>query len=208
MFRKQLRVLFKPNNFFERRLCPLYFTLIAKIKLTFANAIYSSGFWADGKIVVSNNGEHIKIGTNVRFRSRYASNLIGMSFPITLQTIGTGKIEIGNDCGLSSTIISSRESITIGNHVIIGADSRILDHDFHSINYLDRRIGKVDRANSKSSKVIIEDDVFIGAGSIILKGVKVGARSIIGAGSVVSIKEIPPDSVVAGNPAKIIRDNK
>jgi acetyltransferase-like isoleucine patch superfamily enzyme len=52
---------------------------------------------------------------------------------------------------------------------------------------------------------MIEDDVFVGANAIILKGVHVGARSVIGAGAVVTLREIPPDSVVAGNPAGIVR---
>lgn len=157
------------------------------------------------KNCINNNGKHIKIGKNTRFPSRFAPNLIGMTFPITLQTIGNGKIEIGDECGFSSTIISSKTLIKIGNNVLIGANTRILDHDFHSMNFRDRRIGEVDRKNAKTSKVIIEDDVFIGVASIILKGVTIGARSIIAAGSVVSLKEIPPDSLVAGNPAKIVK---
>lgn len=128
-----------------------------------------------------------------------------MSFPISLQTIGKGQIKNGYDYGFSSIILSSKESITIGNNVFIGADSHILDHDFHSMDYQDRRVGQVDRKNAKMAKVIIEDDVLIGVASIILKGVTIGARSIIADGSVVSIKDIPPDSLVAGNPAKIVK---
>lgn len=62
--------------------------------------------------------------------------------------------------------------------------------------------------NIKSAPITIEDDVWIGAHCIILKGVTIGARSIIGAGSVVT-KSIPPDCIAAGNPCKIIsRMNK
>ena len=67
-----------------------------------------------------------------------------------------------------------------------------------------RRNTYEDRKFVKTNNVIIGDDVFIGTNSIILKGVRIGPRSIIGAGSVVSLKEIPPDSLVAGNPAKIL----
>jgi len=51
----------------------------------------------------------------------------------------------------------------------------------------------------------IGDDILVGANAIILKGVAIGDRSVIGAGAVVSLKHIPPDSLVGGNPAQIIR---
>ena len=88
----------------------------------------------------------------------------------------------------------------------IGGNVRIYDHDFHAVNYLARRDSQLDMTQCKSAPVVIGDDVFIGANSIILKGVTIGDRSIIGAGSVVSLKEIPPDSLVAGNPARILRN--
>ena len=59
----------------------------------------------------------------------------------------------------------------------------------------------------KSAPIVIEDDVWVGAHSIILKGVTIGARSIIGAGSVVT-KNIPPDCVAAGNPCRVIKSLK
>ena len=59
---------------------------------------------------------------------------------------------------------------------------------------------------TKTSPIVIEDDVFIGANSIICKGVHIGARSIIAAGSVV-VKDIPRDEVWGGNPARFIRKN-
>ena len=195
----------KINHGITRKVYPLLFTSIAKLKLISIKALYGKRLWVDGKIVLSNNKKSIVIGDNVRFRSRYNSNLVGMSFPITLHTLKNGKIEIGNGSGFSSVIISSRSHVKIGNNVTVGGDVRIYDHDFHSVDFEKRRNGAEDRKNVKSAKVVIEDDVFIGATSIILKGVKIGARSIIGAGSIVSINEIPPDSLVGGNPAKIIK---
>jgi len=59
-------------------------------------------------------------------------------------------------------------------------------------------------ANRIDKEIIIDDDVLVGANTIILKGVHIGARSVIGAGSVVT-KDIPEDSIVAGNPAKVIK---
>lgn len=58
--------------------------------------------------------------------------------------------------------------------------------------------------NCKSKPIVIEDDVLIGTGSYILKGVHIGARTVIGAGSVVT-KDIPADCIAAGNPCKVIK---
>ena len=112
------------------------------------------------------------------------------------------KISIGNNTGISGAVIHARNSIQIGNYVSIGANVKIFDHDFHSHDYLERR---VDLQNNIITKpIIIEDDVWIGANSIILKGVKIGRASIIGAGSVVT-RDIPPFTIWAGNPAKFIK---
>lgn len=80
----------------------------------------------------------------------------------------------------------------------------MLDSDAHSLNYLDRRDGLKDMANRVDKEIVIDDDVLIGMNTIILKGVHIGARSIIGAGSVVA-KDIPCDCVAAGNPARVIK---
>lgn len=78
----------------------------------------------------------------------------------------------------------------------------MLDTDSHSLNYLLRRDANTDVPNTKP--IIIEDDVLIGARSIVLKGITIGARSIIGAGSIVT-KSIPSDCIAAGNPCKVIK---
>lgn len=83
----------------------------------------------------------------------------------------------------------------------IGGNVRIFDHDFHSLHYLHQRNAAIDFKNVKIAEIIIEDDVFIGTNVLILKGVHIGARSIIAAGSVVTLKNIPNDTLVAGNPA-------
>ena len=118
-------------------------------------------------------------------------------------------ITIGNYVGMSSPCIWVKERLTIGNHVNIGGNCMILDTDVHQLNYLARRGEKsadsIDLATTiQSAPVIIEDDVWIGANCQILKGVTIGARSVIGAGSVVT-KSIPSDSIAAGNPCKVIK---
>ncbi|MGD0651920.1 MAG: DapH/DapD/GlmU-related protein [Verrucomicrobiia bacterium] len=62
-----------------------------------------------------------------------------------------------------------------------------------------------DVAACKTAPIVVGDDVLIGVNAIILKGVTIGDRSIIGAGAVVTLKDILPDSVVAGNPARVVR---
>lgn len=103
---------------------------------------------------------------------------------------------------MSSVVLWAHESITIGNHVKIGGNCILIDTDSHNMDYLVRRGQYTDWGVSKP--IVIEDDVFIGVNCIILKGVTIGARSIIAAGSVVT-KSIPADCVAGGNPAKVIK---
>lgn len=111
---------------------------------------------------------------------------------------------IGNNVGISGATIWCREKIEIGNNVKIGACCTILDNDCHSIDYRKRRKNESDYIDTNHRAVKIDDDVLIGANSIILKGTHIGARSIIGAGSVVA-GNIPSDCVAAGNPCKVIK---
>lgn len=113
-------------------------------------------------------------------------------------------LHIGNDTFIGHmTRMTIAASVSIGKHVYLGATCMILDNDGHPINHLDRR-NKRPVEKDKIQPVVIEDDVWIGNGVIILKGVTIGARSIIAARSVVT-KSIPPDSVAGGNPCRILR---
>lgn len=86
-----------------------------------------------------------------------------------------------------------------------------MDTDAHSLDYLIRRSHdltpdgySVDGVSATTVPIVIEDDVLIGTRCIILKGVTIGARSVIGSGSVVT-KSIPPDSIAVGNPCTVIK---
>ena len=123
-----------------------------------------------------------------------------------------GEIIIGNNCSLSegSRIVSSNK-IIIGNRVMIAHNVNILDNISHPINALDRHrdfmehysIG-MQTHDLKSQEIVIEDDVWIGFNSTIMKGVKIGRGSIIGANSVVT-KDVAPWTVNVGNPLRLVR---
>lgn len=112
-------------------------------------------------------------------------------------------IKIGNHVGISSSCLWAKKEIVIGDYVNIGSDSLIMDSDGHSLNW-EIRSTKSDGINVKTDKIIISDNVLVGARSIILKGVTIGKRTIIGAGSVVT-HSIPNDCIAAGNPCVVIR---
>lgn len=155
----------------------------------------------NGRMFITNNGK-IKIGSRVKINSSLSSNPIGGDTKTVLFADKGAKIEIGDFTGMSNCAIVSKVSVTIGSNVRIGGSTKIYDTDFHSLN-LELRISKFDN-DINSKPIIIEDGVFIGGHSIILKGVTIGERSVIGAGSVVT-KNVPSNEIWAGNPAKFIK---
>ncbi len=109
--------------------------------------------------------------------------------------LSVGNIWVNYDCK-----IICENKIEIGNGCGIGINVLIQDSDFHSI-YDDNK-----NIINPYKPIIIGDNVWIGANATILKGVTIGSNSIIGACSVVT-KDVPPNSIVAGNPAKVIKEN-
>lgn len=138
----------------------------------------------------------IKIGAGCRFMSITWGNLIGLNHRCMISaTNSNGVIKIGNKCSFSGISIWCFKEITIGNNVRCGANVLIMDGDAHQD---DPRAGK-------DASIHIEDNVWIGTDVKILKGVTIGANTIIGAGSIVT-KSIPPNVVAAGVPCKVIRN--
>lgn len=120
-----------------------------------------------------------------RFELYYGTDIV--LFPGAKLTLGSGYIN-------SNCKIRSAASITIGQNVAIGTDVTILDSDHHSI------CGEP----IATSPVVISDHVWIGTRVTILKGVTIGEGSIVAAGALVT-KSVPPHSMVAGVPAKVIK---
>lgn len=146
----------------------------------------------------------ISIGHNFILTSGESFNPLCRNLKGCIVANPNARIIIGNNVGLSSTCIWAHNEIIIGDNVKIGGDCILLDSDAHSLNYLDRRNINLDIKHTKSASITIENDVLIGTRSIILKGVTIGSKSIIGSGSVVT-KSIPPNCIAAGNPCKIIK---
>ncbi len=111
-------------------------------------------------------------------------------------------VSIGKGTGISNSVFRIAKGITIGENVNIGGDCKFYDSDMHSIDYTQRM--QSPDIGIKTAEIEICDGAWIGAHSIILKGVRIGKRSVVGAGSVVT-KSIPDDELWAGNPARFIK---
>jgi acetyltransferase-like isoleucine patch superfamily enzyme len=142
----------------------------------------------------------ITVGDRCIFRSGRRSNRIGINRPCSLSTIGVGaRLTVGNDCAFSGTVIAAGESITLGERVMCGGNTTITDSDWHGVDPVTRRMP------GRTAPVVLEDDVFIGLGSVVLKGVTIGHGTFVAAGSVVT-RSLPPMVLAAGNPARVIRE--
>ena len=136
----------------------------------------------------------ISIGNNCQFKSRTNSNLIGIDRPCMISTLDPeAKIEIGDNCGFSGTVIGAFKFIKIGNNVRCGANTLITDSDWH----LD------DPRSGKPKDVIIGDNVWLGVNTVVLKGVTIGDNTVIGANSVV-VKSIESNVIAVGNPCHAV----
>jgi len=148
-------------------------------------------------------GARIVIGSNVTLNSSNRGYHLNMHSPVKLMADkAEAMISIGANTRIHGSCIHARESITIGNNCLIAANALIVDSSGHDISFPDveNRI----HTTGEASPVAVEDNVWIGANSIVLPGVRIGSGSIIGAGSVVT-KDVPAFSVAAGNPARVIK---
>ncbi len=143
-----------------------------------------------GKPYITNEGQII-----IHDRVRFSSTVV----PVELGTGPDGIIEIGEGTYINyGASIGATKQVTIGRDCNIGTYVTLIDNDFHRLEP-ERR-----HETPESMPIILEDNVWIGAKAIVLRGVRIGTGSVIGAGSVVT-KDIPPRSLAAGVPAKVIK---
>ena len=146
----------------------------------------------------------IEIGSNTHIRGELLVFAYG------------GAIKIGDNCFVGEgSRIWSGEKITIGNDVLISHNVNIIDTNSHPLDYKERaktyvdmlRFGHPrDKGTVITAPIVIEDYAWINFNVSILKGVTIGKGAIVAAGSMVT-KDVEPYTIVAGNPAKIVREN-
>jgi acetyltransferase-like isoleucine patch superfamily enzyme len=157
--------------------------------------------WYGAPIVSLSPGSIIQIGDHCVMCSRSRQTALGVNHPVVLRTLFPGaELRIGNLARMSGATICAAERVIIGERCMFGANVTIVDTDFHSLDP-NIRMTSEDNSSAKASAVEIGNDVFIGGGSYILKGVKIGDRAVVGAASVVT-RDVPADTIVAGNPAR------
>lgn len=148
------------------------------------------------------NCQHIEIGDNVNIGSSCRITVSNSFGKLLCHSSNKTKIKVGNHVDIGNgTFISANNDIKIGNHVIMAPYVFITDHD-HGFYNIKKNLHQQPLTENGITK--IEDNVFLGIKSTILKNVTIGTHSIIGANSVV-IKDVPPYCIVAGNPSKIIK---
>jgi acetyltransferase-like isoleucine patch superfamily enzyme len=146
-------------------------------------------------------GSQIKIGDNLELRSSAWSNPLAPFHPVVLSTRSPkAKLIIGTDFKMTGGTIVAEKEVTIGNNVTVGANSDIIDTDFHPIDAHKR---KENFLAGKHLPVHIGSDVFIGTRSIILKGTTIGQGAVIGAGSIISGK-VPAHTIAVSNLVKTL----
>lgn len=182
-----------------------------KIIMKATKVKYGKGLVLKGVPVIFNkSGAELKIGENCVVKSSFLSNLVGLYSRTIIVTRAQGAvIDIGDNVGISGATIYARKKITIGDNTCIGGNVKILDNDFHPIEWETRNQLLRDEAGGEATELIpareicIGKNCFIGCNSIILKGTVLGDGCVVGAGAVVAGK-FEDNCVIAGNPAKII----
>lgn len=168
--------------------------VVAKYRLLRGErVVFGPGFQANRKLVIKGPGRVI-FGANVNAWAHEERNVI-----ITYDRDVT--IRIGSNVRLNGVGLMSKRGITIGDNCILGS-TLLVDTDFHSVRR-DRATNP--QAPVLSAPIVVEDNVWLAGQTVVLKGVTIGANSVIGFRAVVT-GDVPPDVIVAGNPARVVRE--
>ena len=188
------------NKYMIARYIGLYLKYLAA-KIKYLGKVKFKGF----TVLYSFPGSKIEIQDGTVFNSSPLSNLVGLSQRMIIVARHGGKVSIGEECQISGSTIYAMQEITIGKRVFIGGNCKIIDNDFHPLAASQRLPQRPE--DIRKQPISIGDECFIGTDSIILKGTTLGRNCVVGAGSVVS-GTWPDNSIIAGNPARLIRENE
>jgi acetyltransferase-like isoleucine patch superfamily enzyme len=174
-------------------------------RLSRAGVIIGVDVYFIGKPIVSlASGSLISLGPRTVLASKSEMTALGVNHPVVLRTLRPdARLEIGSDVGISGGTICAAFSVRVGDGCLIGANTTIVDTNFHPIASRARRYALPPEPNPGDG-ITIGRNVFIGTGAVILPGTNIGDDAAIGAGAVVK-GQIAPGMTVAGNPAKEIR---
>ncbi len=144
----------------------------------------------------------IRIGQACRIQSGFAGNAVGGEGRMEIWVGPGASLAIGDGVGLSNSTIVCAESVRIEDGAVVGGGARVYDTNFHSLHAHER--SRPRNPGARTAPVVVGREAFVGGHCIILKGVRVGSGSVVGAGSVIR-SDVPDGQVWAGNPARFVR---
>jgi acetyltransferase-like isoleucine patch superfamily enzyme len=158
-----------------------------------------------GRPVVSvATGSTLRIGARFVAISRSRDTALGVAHPLVLRTLRPGAVlEIGCDVGISGGSVCAAYRVSIGDGCLFGADTVVVDTDFHPVDHPHRRYAPAPEPTDRDA-VTIGRNVFLGAGVMVLRGSWIGDGAVVGAGSVVRGR-VEPGCVVAGERHRVLR---
>jgi acetyltransferase-like isoleucine patch superfamily enzyme len=155
------------------------------------------GFRMEALPYISGRGR-IVLGKNVILSGKPSFTFYRPVFGLPELVVGDGTF-IGHGCGFNIG-----QSVRIGHTCLLATNVQIFDNDGHPLTAADRRVSMLTPPEG-NKPVVIGNEVWIGNGAVIMKGVTIGDRAVIGARAVVT-KDVPPDTIVAGNPARVVKE--
>ena len=165
----------------------------------------------DGSVVILGSplidirrGSKLFLGNGVILTSRNRGYHLNIATPVKLFADRDGaEIRIGDETRIAGSCIHAQRSILIGKRCLIAGNCQIVDNNGHDLSFphVERRL----HSEGASAPIVIEDDVWLGANTVVLPGVRIGRGAVIGANSVVSAN-VPAMVVARGNPAQVVLD--
>jgi acetyltransferase-like isoleucine patch superfamily enzyme len=193
------------------------FIPINSLKKAFIKYFYTKVRFLSNDVIILGKIPYFKLpkngkvvfGSKVILNSDFKNSNTALTYRCKFVTGYDGCIEIGDNTMINGSCIVSYSHVMIGKNCQIASSTLISDTDFHPIDSVARKAQVEGRPFSfdmvKKEKINIGENVWVGWNCTILKGVSIGDNSVVAAGSVVLRGNYPPNSLIAGNPAKVVK---